>query len=273
MKYKLVCIDLDGTLLNSSKGISRENKKAINCLKENDIKVVISTGRMFNDAAYFEKVLKLNYPIIASNGAIIKDAHGDCIYKSPIEKDIAKKLISILKKYHVKFNIHTENNIYCSSLLSKYGLNLYMIKQLRFNGIKVKTFHINEDKAWNDFIDSHDVLKCIVYSHNKSNMKKVVEVLNDLEGINIFKAGNRGLEVNSCNASKGIGVNKVMEFYGFKKEEVVCIGDSENDISMMKEVGFPIAMGNAIEKVKKEAKYITDENDKNGVAKAIDNIC
>lgn len=272
VKYKLVCIDLDGTVLNSRKGISKENKEAIKRLVENNVKVVISTGRMFNDASYFAKSLNLDYPIIASNGSIVKRINGEYIYKSPIEKNVIRKVMNILRKYNVNFNIHTEKNIYCSKMLSKYALNIYMLKQLKFKGIEVNTFYYKEDSKWNEFIENHQVLKCLAYSHNELNIDKVISELKNIKEINIFKAGKCAVEINSCNSSKGIGINKIMELYGIGKEEVVCIGDGENDISMMREVGVPIAMGNAIEKVKKEAKYITDENDENGVAKAIKNI-
>ena len=93
-----------------------------------------------------------------------------------------------------------------------------------------------------------------------------------MEEVVYFGSGSRSVEINNRGVSKGRGVKALADYYGFKREEIVCIGDNENDISMIEYAGLGVAMGNAIDEVKELADYITDTNKKNGVAKAIKKI-
>lgn len=101
-------------------------------------------------------------------------------------------------------------------------------------------------------------------------MIKIKDEINKLNSVDCFASGDHSLEINYKDVSKGNAIKSLLDKYNIKEEELVCIGDNENDISMIKLAGLGIAMGNAISEVKNIADYITDTNKRDGVAKAIE---
>ena len=91
-----------------------------------------------------------------------------------------------------------------------------------------------------------------------------------LSGVEISGSSKRDLDVNAAGANKGIGLVRLGEILGIQREEIMACGDSFNDLEMLQEVGFAVAMGNAEDSLKEVADYITDTNDNHGVAKAIE---
>ena len=111
--YKLICIDMDGTLLNSNKEISEINKAAIKSAYEKGVNVVITTGRLFINASYYSKLLGVKSPVIAANGAIIKGTdNATFIYKLPLSKDITRYILEVCEKVGLNPHFHTHENIF-----------------------------------------------------------------------------------------------------------------------------------------------------------------
>lgn len=108
MKYKMICIDMDGTLLGKRKRISERNKNAIKQAHDKGIEIVVTTGRLYNNAAYFSKLLGVDSPVIAANGAIVIDQkNNEVIYECGIPKDECIKILKILIKYNSFFQFNT----------------------------------------------------------------------------------------------------------------------------------------------------------------------
>ena len=141
MKYKMICIDMDGTLLGKRKRISERNKNAIKQAHDKGIEIVVTTGRLYNNAAYFSKLLGVDSPVIAANGAIVIDQkNNEVIYECGIPKDECIKILKILIKYNSFFQFNTRNMIYCNNWITKTATKSYMTKQHFFEHLQVQVF-------------------------------------------------------------------------------------------------------------------------------------
>ena len=272
MKYKMVCIDMDGTLRGKGKKISDFSKNIIKKAHDMGVEIVVTTGRLYNNAAYFSKLLGVDSPVIAANGAIVIDQKtNDIIYESAIPKEDCIKVLKILNKYNIPFHFHTTDTIYCNNWFSKFATKVYMTKQVYYEHLHIKYFTIRTDKQWEEVFkkESGRIAKCIAFGPSSKSIEKVKAELSGLENIVFFGSGNHSIEINFKGVSKGNSVKVLSEKYGIKREELICIGDNENDISMIKYAGLGIAMANAIDEVKEAAQYVTDTNKNDGVAKAI----
>ncbi|OJT75988.1 hydrolase, partial [Clostridioides difficile] len=118
----------------------------------------------------------------------------------------------------------------------------------------------------------NEILKCILFSENVDSLREAKEEFKKQEDLEVVSSGKINFEVMSKGTSKGIAVKKFCDILGIDSEEVICIGDNENDISMIKFAGLGIAMGNATDEVKSMADFVTDTNVNDGVAKALRKI-
>lgn len=268
MAIKLICIDMDGTLLKDQQVVSEKNKQAIKEVIEKGIKVAITTGRMYDCAKLYSKEIGLDTPIIASNGAFIgyKD---EVIYNNPLEISDIKAFFEVTKKY--RLNAYLTANF---GIISDYELpetHVYKILNKTLNEDEQIKLIVSNDI--NKEIEKYDgqILKGVCVE--KDRMDDLVKARKELEDLNlnieIVSSWDDNFEIMKKGSSKGQAVKALAEYLGINKDDVMCIGDSENDLSMIEYAGIGVAMGNAIEKVKKEADYITDTNVNDGVAKAI----
>lgn len=268
MGYKLICLDMDGTVLNSEKKISKENKDAIKKAHDKGIKIAISTGRIFTSAMYYAEILGVKAPIIASNGAYIREKDKDkVIYQCEIEKEVCKKVASIAEKYNFFNCFNTYDKIIADKPFHDdyiyYKLNSELPENKRIKLESVSNFKniLNEDE--------NKILKFISLSDDYEGLKKAKEEIKNIEELEVVSSGKNNIEVMKKGVSKGNAVKVLSQFYKIDKEDIICIGDSENDLSMIEYAGMGIVMGNGDDYMKEKANYITDTNDNNGVAKAI----
>lgn len=269
MDYKLVCIDMDGTLLNSNKKVTEETKKVLLEARNKGVKIAISTGRIYNNAAFYSKYIGLNSPVIAANGAIIKDVNDKEIYKGVIGYETCKKVLEVLKKYKMKPNFHTHNSIFCGGILEKLFIYLFITRGIP-SDYKVKLYSV-KDNEWDKVLldNQSEILKCISIHTSKEVVKKVREELKQIKGIEVSSSNMLNLEINAEGVCKGKGVEILGEKLGIKKEEIIAIGDNENDLTMIEYAGLGVAMGNAPQFIKDKADYITSTNNQEGVSKVI----
>lgn len=271
MKYKLICIDMDGTLLDGKHKISETSKKTLIKAHDMGVHIVITTGRTYVDAEAYSDSMGLNSPIIAFTGAVIKEKYGqNVIYKSIIEEPLCKELLEIFKKYKVKPIFNSLYKVYCGDLKIKIGM--WFLKIRGFINRNIKIDYIGNEEKW-FYVFKHeenDIVKCEIINRNKEKINYLRKELETVEGIEVTSSSNYNIEITKKGTSKGKAIEILANHYNIRKEEVIAIGDSENDISAIEFAGMGIAMGNASEEVKKKSNFITDTNDNDGVAKAIE---
>lgn len=271
MKYKLIAIDMDGTLLNSENEVSERNKDAIKAATDRGIHVVITTGRVFVSAKYYARLIGITTPIIACNGAYIRELGSDNIlFEDSIRDEDCSFLIKTAEESEMYYHLYDDYNFYT--------------KELRYSSMKY--YKWNESQAPEDRINIqiHPNLLEIIENSNK-NMYKMVVIDDDIEKLNKFRekislnknieivsSWSNNIEIMNKGISKGSGLNHLCQIMNIKKEQVIAIGDNYNDASMFEFAGLSIAMENGEEEVKRMADIITDTNDNDGVAKIIEEV-
>lgn len=271
MSYKLICIDMDGTLLDNNHMISEENKSAIIEAHNKGITIAVTTGRLFASAKFYYNLLGITGPIIASNGTYIREKDkNNFIYKSTFSTEEVKHIYEIIKRNNLSCIFYTADTALSSAEINKDHPYIQNNKSLAEED-RIK-FVIKENliPVFEEF--DGEILKGIAIEKNTDRKKilfKVKEELKALDKYEVVSSGNNNFEIMKKGSSKGEAVKRLAEILGIKKEEIICIGDNENDLSMIRYAGLGVAMGNAADILKAEADYITDTNSNSGVGKAI----
>ena len=274
-KIKLICIDMDGTLLNSKHEVSEENKLAIQKAHNMGINIAICTGRIFLSARHYADLIGINAPVIASNGAFIKNGYKDKpIYENPFPKEMAVEVYRIVKKYGLTIHFNTWNVLFMETQAPEDHAYVVMNRDLPEE--KRVNFVINENLE--EAIENYEgnILKAIIIERgdNKEKLWAAKEEIKDIfkDNLHVVSSGKDNFEVMVGSVSKGNAVAYLADMLSVAQEEIMCIGDSENDLSMINYAGTGVAMGNGLDIVKEAADFVTDTNDNSGVAKAIEHF-
>lgn len=278
---KLIVSDMDGTLLNSNHQISKENLEAIRNAEEKGVHFAIATGRAYSDVKPLLDENNLKCECILSNGAEYRDKDGNILEEVAIEKDSARKIINMIQKDGLSVEIYADDGFYTidteedSLIETARRIQAFnpgtsfedALEQAKTHPHFVNLHYIDDVE---EFLNSDvKIAKFVAFYEDEETTLKVKSTLEDIEGIAISSTFTRNIEINNEQAQKGLILSKVIEKLGLKKEEVIVLGDSYNDISLFTEFPISFAMENAVPKIKQLAKYITDTNDNSGVAKAI----
>ncbi len=264
MMYKLIALDMDGTLLNSEKAISEENKQAIAKAREAGVTVVLASGRPLEGMQ--DKLVELNINsdkdfVISYNGSMVKNVGTNEIIHQQIIDGKSAKLVACQAK---------ELGAYVHAFSQVHGLittehNPYTDIEANINGLEITKMNFESLE------DNHPIIKAMMVAE-PSQLTQVIETLPSVlrETFTVVQSAAYFLEFLNPSSNKGVGVAAVAEYLGIKPEEVICMGDAENDHHMLEYAGLGIAMENAMEETKKIADYITVSNDEHGVARAIE---
>ena len=267
--YKLVAIDLDGTLLDMNKEISVRNKQAIKKAMEKGVRVVICSGRVYTGARLYAKEIGSLDPIIACNGAIITNGiDGDIVYSVYMETEVALKVNSICQRHGIYYHVYAGDTMLTERLAftsqKYYERNRFLPPEDRVD-IEVVTSMEAKLKAMPD-----KVLKFVIVSDQPQLLKKVRQEMEQLTEVDVMSSNYDNFEVMKKGVSKGTALERLSDLLNIPANMMVAIGDNENDISMFDYAGLSIAMGNGEPEAKAAAKYVTEANDEDGVAKAIE---
>ncbi len=270
-RIRLLGLDLDGTLLNNKKLLSKVNEDSIKEAMGKGVVVVPITGRPKKGIP--DTILKLFHSsyIITSNGAVTTDIKAqkdiDSVYLSnQTVVDIFTLIQNIKEK--VEFEIFVDGVGYAQKQ------QFYTIRE-KYRETPLESY-INSSRSpvddMNSFITSrkNDITGISVMTASIDIKNKLINVLTEFCNIKITSSIPTDLEINAVNAGKGLALLRLANSLGIKKSEIMACGDSENDIEMLEIAEIGVAMNNADEKVKAIADYITLSNEENGVAYAID---
>ncbi|MEB4859514.1 MULTISPECIES: Cof-type HAD-IIB family hydrolase [Priestia] len=236
-EFKLIALDMDGTLLNNQQEISEENRAAIAKAQEQGVHVVLSTGRSLLTCREYAQSLQLSSYLITVNGSEIWDESGQLVERKLIDASHIEKMWNLTQEHKLNF------------------------------------WAVTTDKVWRDeFPEDIASQEWLKFGYDIPDDALREEVLKQIAGISDFEISNSSLtnlEINALGINKAKGIMTVCERLGISMDEVIAMGDSLNDMAMIEAAGCGIAMGNAQEAVKEAADWVTDTNVNNGVAKAI----
>ena len=263
---KLIASDMDGTLLNDDHMISEENLKAIRKAQEMGRHFTIVTGRDYDTVKPYLEECNLKCECILSNGAEYRDINGNVIENVYMNKQSVKIVFDILNEAGLCIQLMTTNGAYMTNKESdkKAVIERFKLFNPKMNEEEViefvNKFHAERGmKFLDDTFDNDE--KLIAELKNK-----IKENTSDLAVASTF---SNDIEISDIEAQKGLILAKAIKKMGIDKNEVIVLGDSFNDYSMFIEFENSYAMENAIPEIKEIAKYITDTNNNDGVAKAI----
>lgn len=256
---KMVATDIDGTIVKWDTGFSENVKKCIKRLNKQGIRVVLVTGRMHCATTPIALELRLTTPIVSYQGGLIKDFSGKTLYQHNLSDDHAKKIINWARKKDIHINLYLDDNLYVEK-------DNDFIK--RYTDGKFITYNVCSF----DDLEIRNVNKILAIDYN--NAQKVTGWVEELHEkypeLYVVKSTPYFCEIGSADAKKSNGVQYLAKEWGIQKEEILAIGDQDNDIELLKAGGIAVAMGNATPQLKACADYITDTVENDGFVKAIE---
>lgn len=254
---KAVALDLDGTLLNSKKEISEENKNILKKLSENGVEILIVTGRPYPITKKIAESLEIPLTVICYNGARVMNLKTDeIIFEKVLEEKQVLKIIEFCRKNKKDLNLF-QNDIWYVEDLESIGTKYYK-KNSRLEPT-LKSF---------DTFDSFKMIKSIIIDENNV-LEEVEKELREILGNSVYftYSQDKYLEILNKEVNKGLTLKNVLEEKGIEMSECIAFGDAHNDLEMLELAGVGVAMGNAHEILKSRVQHITDTNDNNGVGK------
>lgn len=270
--YKVIFIDLDGTLLNDKKEISNENIKLLNrAYNEKGIKTIITTGRQsgYIQNIYDKYNCKFGDYIISTNGAIVKNIKTN--------------------EYINKENIPVEDLHVLREIVLETDLNYLLIYTEERAYMEKKPFiktqkEIIVDNIYNFFANRNEPLFLCTTGGDSENLEKAINKISKYPNLSSTPIcdynviidnktyNHKYIDVAKTGSTKKSAILKVLDKFNINSDEMIVIGDGGNDVPMFECGGYKVAMGNADDIIKEKADFITDTNNNDGVAKAIKKI-
>ena len=285
--YKLVAIDLDGTLLNSYGEISNKNIETIKKAKEKNVEIVLASGRPIVSVKNLANQIGANNYMICGNGAITYDIQNEkIIYDRFLEKSKVLQIVKICEENSIFYSIYTKDTILTKNL--NYNV-LFFYKENEGKPDEKKT-DISIIQNIEEYIqkrEEEDYLKITICDGDKAVFENIIRKLKTVGNVEVLdvehmsrkkiKNGNDEFlieyfytEITNTNVDKWAALDNLINILSIKKEEVITIGDNVNDVLMVKNAGLGVMVENAATYIKENADFIAKDNDSDGVAQTIE---
>jgi Cof subfamily protein (haloacid dehalogenase superfamily) len=264
MKYKLLVLDLDGTLTNSKKEITARTRRALIKVQEQGVTIVLASGRPTYGIVPLAEELELakygGYILSFNGGTIINWKTKEVIHQSTISKEQLPALYDIAVQNDVAIISYQNEHIISETCDNEY---------IRYEAFLNK-MNIKEVESFTDAL-SFPVPKCLIVG----NPEKLVHLENEMNSMygnemSIYRSEPFFLELMPVNIDKANSLKKLLLHTGHTREEILACGDGHNDLSMIKFAGMGVAMANAQDSVKEASDFITLSNEEDGVAHAVE---
>ncbi len=287
--YKMIAIDLDGTLLNSYGQVSEKNKELLNKAMQKDINIVIASGRSTNSVKNIANELGVNSYIICGNGSLIYDLKKDeIIYDKFIDKKKVLQIIKICEANSIYYNIYTESMVIAKTLHNNV-LFYHQENAGKADSKKTKINIVQDIYKYVEEMENQNILKITISDNDNVIFNGIIKKLREIKDIDvldvahmsrkIIKYGTEEIsleyyytEITNQNVDKWYAIEYLIDKLGIKKEEVMTIGDNVNDKIMIENAGLGVAMGNSAPYIKEVADVVVSDNNQDGVAEAIEKV-
>lgn len=269
---KLIALDLDGTLFNNQSQISAHSIDTIKKANEAGTTVVISTGRPYSGLPFEQlKGSGIRFAITTNGSAIYEIESGKCLFEEAMDEDIILPILDFLltKDIHMDAFIGGKGYtpVQCvaagQKLANPPALKHYILNtRVRVDNLPL-FIHENQLKVQKmtlNFYPEGDVFK---------DREEVRKYLESNPAVTTVSGGYNNLEFTRADVNKGVGLQKMAQLLDIPVAQTMAVGDTENDLAIIRAAGVGVAMGNATAAVKSAADYITTSNDEDGVAAAI----
>ncbi|GAA0396416.1 Cof-type HAD-IIB family hydrolase [Paenibacillus motobuensis] len=236
MKYKLLALDMDGTLLTDEHQISPDTEKWLRKAMAAGVHVCLSTGRRFVDAVPFGEQLGLDTPMVTVNGSEVWRSPHELYHREQLDQSVVKRMYQMSRDHHVWFWADAVEGTY------------------------------NEKNWRTELLEQNQWLKFGYYTEDDDLRHSLMVELQNIGGLEITNSSPYNLEINPAGINKASGVRTICELLGINMEEVAAFGDSLNDLAVIQAAGLGVAMGNAQLAVQEQADVVTASNNDDGIA-------
>ena len=279
---KVIAVDMDGTLLNEQREVSDRTARAIHRAQDAGIQLIIATGRSYTNAMGPLRKHSFRRRYLLMSGGEVRDEQARVEKQIPLDYDTSKKLYEICRNSDVliyfcgdenDYGVGTEEQIeagICREMSSFTGLSMDAIPGTDFyREIRGRMKRLDSIEEMKDYT----VFKAFIFSEDTERLARLDEEIQKIPDVASASSFYTNLEITNRKAQKGIVLKEMVENMGYRLDEVMAIGDSLNDESMLTiPVGAAVAMGNAHKKLKTICPYCTKTNQEDGVAYAIEKV-
>ena len=267
--FQLVALDMDGTLLTSDKSVHPDTIRDIEQAGAKGIHVVYCSGRAVPEILPYVSSLKTIRYGVCMSGALVYDfAERKSIYRKGISSEYVQRILKEAGEDDGMAHILTDQESVVradqAAHMEAYHMGIY---QPMFQEISRMVHDMREEAKRYE-----SVPKVNIYFRSAAARQRAWEALRDLP-LEFAFAEEAGLEMTACGVTKGQGLRELARYLGVSMEETLAVGDADNDRGMLQAAGFAVAMGNAGPEIQKLCKGVTEDNDHNGVGKAIRRYC
>lgn len=285
--YKLVAIDLDGTMLNHYGEISENTKNILSKCINKGINIVLASGRPVDSIKTIAEEIGAKGFFIAGNGAIVYDIGQEkIIYENDIKKEKVLEIIKICEENSIAYNVYTEKVILTPGL--KFNVLYYYKENLKKEENKKTNISIVENMyEYVKNLEEEHFLKITICDENSSVFHSIIKKIREIKGIEILEVSHMSkkviqqgteeipieyfyTEITASQVDKWKAIEYLLEKLNIKTEEVMAIGDNINDKQMIENAGLGVVMKGSTPEILQIADIITDTNDNEGVAKALE---
>lgn len=266
MKYKLIACDYDDTLLPKNGEVSEFTKNTVHEYVARGGRFVICTGRMFRSISKIAREWGLHGEIISYQGSLIKNIDTEeTLLVTDIDKKLVVDYVDFMKKQNVFPQVYVDDNLCVEEE------NPYSVEYARFCGVPLNVVGSFKEYFKTTSAPVNKVYCSMASEQTEKVRNAAISEFGDRLLINSSKPYN--VEAVDIRASKGKAVSFIAKKYGVDLKDTMTFGDNLNDLALIEVAGFGVAVGNAVDDLKKEADYVAENCDADGVAKTIRKFC
>ncbi|MBM7570636.1 Cof subfamily protein (haloacid dehalogenase superfamily) [Aquibacillus albus] len=272
METKAVFLDMDGTILNHHNEVTNNTKRIIDQLRAKGMIVCIATGRSLKEV-YDDARSDLQVDgIVSSNGMIVYQGN-DIIAEHSLSRELINEIINKAREQEVYYELHP-NEGSCITLNQDKAFVIDEIREPKPEEVGINEWlsrqaAIEKDIQWEDSVGERKYSKFYFFSRTEEKINHWIDELNELKkqiDFTTSTSSNHNVEVMVAGVNKATGIQHLLDHFGLRPEEILVVGDSNNDIPMLEFAGYSVAMKNAPDSIKQLADEVTTYDcDEDGV--------
>ncbi|MFI3295550.1 MAG: Cof-type HAD-IIB family hydrolase [Rikenellaceae bacterium] len=261
LKYKILVLDIDGTLTNSRSEITQHTFETLERAQQQGVRLVLASGRPTYGITPIARRLKMDkyggFILSFNGGKIIDLSKDEAVFSTTLSREFVPRLHQLALAHNtIILSYDQQDNIIAEDIEDQY-----VLKEVLFTGMKTRRVENFSDEV------TYDIDKCLIVGDPENIEPLRDAVVGELGSqLNAFCSHPFFLEVVPKEIDKAQSLARLLEYTGEERESMITIGDGMNDLSMIEFAGLGVAMSNAMEPVKEVADYITLSNDQDGVA-------
>lgn len=258
-KYRMLALDLDGTLLMPDLTIPDAVRRGIGELIDRGVIVTLSTGRMYPTAARYAEELGIKYPLICYNGAVLRACGETAVYAEPVPLDVQRQVIELCEDRGWYVQLYNDDKIITAISDEHTRRDLDTLENRVLEVGRLSKAELKPSPKLTS--------KCL----DGAPEERLRIIKEELGGrANVTLSGGDVIEITNRSVSKAYAVKTLCRMYGIDIQDTVACGDSENDLEMLRAAGLGCAMGNAVPELKKISGYVCKMGYSFGVLEAIE---